>query len=102
MTICCFLFRFRTDEGNFFQITADASYPGNISQTTIENIIRPILANLPPQFHMVLDNSSLTSPDDVQPLSRKKLLNRNSSVYLIFDFKLHQIVLYHMDIIVYH
>ncbi|CAF0850468.1 unnamed protein product [Adineta steineri] len=60
---------FRTDEGNFYQVSADLSYKGNISQTDIARIIRPILANLPPEFHSIFDNGSLTDIDDVQPLS---------------------------------
>ncbi|UJR30132.1 hypothetical protein I4U23_017673 [Adineta vaga] len=60
---------FRGDDGNYIQVTADASYAGNISQTQINNILRPILANLPPQFNLVFDNTSLTDIDDVQPLS---------------------------------
>lgn len=53
-------------------MTADTSYAGNISQTEINNILRPILANLPPTFGLIFDNTSLTDIDDVQPLSRKK------------------------------
>ncbi len=68
----CFLFRFRTDEGDYYQVTADVSYRGNISQTTITNILRPILANLPPQFNATLDSTSLTDPEDVQPINGKK------------------------------
>ena len=72
MQIYYFLFRFRTDGGNYYQVTADLSYKGNISQTDVTNIIRPILENLPPQFQATLDSSSLTDTDQVQPLSRKK------------------------------
>jgi hypothetical protein len=53
-------------------VTADVSYRGNISQTTITNILRPILANLPPQFNATLDSTSLTDPEDVQPINGKK------------------------------
>lgn len=77
MTIDFFiLFRFRTDQGNFYQVTADLSYAGNISQTDIQNTLLPILGNLPPQFNATLDPSALTDIDDIQPLNRKKLLNK--------------------------
>jgi hypothetical protein len=73
--IFCFIlfFRFRTAEGNYYQISADFSYPGNISQTDVSRILVPILSNLPPQFNATFVNDSRLEPDEIQPLNRKKL-----------------------------
>lgn len=65
-----FDFRFRTPEGNYIQVTADISYPGNISTTTISNILKPILGNLPPQFNATFYNDTRLDPDEIQPLNR--------------------------------
>lgn len=66
-------FRYRTEEGNFYQITADMSFPGNISANQISDIITPILSNLPPQFNATYDNRSSLVGDDIQPLNRKTI-----------------------------
>ncbi|CAF1192688.1 unnamed protein product [Adineta ricciae] len=60
---------FSTYTGNFIQITADMSFAGNITQRQIYDIIQPILANLPPYFNLVYDNTSLTDISDFLPLN---------------------------------
>ncbi len=64
-------YRFRTANGNFYQISADLSYPGNISATDVANIITPILTNLPPQFNATYVDNGLLTSDNIQPLNRK-------------------------------
>ncbi|CAM4752695.1 unnamed protein product [Rotaria magnacalcarata] len=59
---------FRRSNGNYYQITADTSYPGNISQTDIANIVAPILSNLPPQFNATYINNGLLNPDSIQSI----------------------------------
>jgi hypothetical protein len=70
ISIFLFYFRVRLPDGNYYILTADLSYPGNISETNIENIITPILTNLPPQFNATFYNQI---PITYQPLNRKKL-----------------------------
>ncbi|CAF1111478.1 unnamed protein product, partial [Adineta ricciae] len=82
---------FRTDQGNYIQITADSSYPGNITQVQIDNILRPILASLPPQFGLILDNASLTDPDDIQPMSPA------SNCTLPYGYNSQSLAVCHMD-----
>jgi hypothetical protein len=64
-------FRFRTANGNYYQITADLSFPGNISVTDISSIITPILSNLPPQFNATYVDNGLLDADEIQPLNGK-------------------------------
>ncbi|CAF4535527.1 unnamed protein product [Rotaria sp. Silwood1] len=60
---------FRTTNGNYYQISADLSYPGNISQTDVANIITPILTSLPPQFNATYIDNGLLEPEEIQPLN---------------------------------
>ena len=72
LNFCLVKFRFRTATGNYYQITADLSYLGNISVTQISSIIAPILSNLPPQFNATFIDNGLLDADEIQPLNGKK------------------------------
>ena len=63
--------RFRNPTGNFYQISADLSYPGNISQTVISTALGSIFSTLPPQFNATYINTGLLDPEEIQPINRK-------------------------------
>ena len=66
-----FSIRYRPAAGNFYLVTADVSYPGNITSAQILSILTPILTNPPPQFNITyVDNGSL-DPDEILSLNRK-------------------------------
>ncbi|CAF3707629.1 unnamed protein product [Rotaria sordida] len=60
---------FRNPTGNYYQISADLSFPGNISQTEIADILTPILTDLPPEFNATYIDNGLLEPDSIQPLN---------------------------------
>ena len=66
-----FSIRLRQPFGNFYQVTADVSYSGNITSAQIISILTPILTNPPPQFNITyVDNGSL-DPEEILSLNRK-------------------------------
>ena len=79
-----FRFRRQTAAGNIYQITADISYRGNISDVDISNTIKPILSNLPPQFGAIYSERGLLEPSELTPLNRKKSISLISIVFDLF------------------
>ena len=70
-SVSTFSSRFRQPTGNAYQVTADVSFPGNITSAQISAILTPILTNLPPQFNVTYVDTGSLDPDEIQQINRE-------------------------------